>query len=228
MATIGIEWVNQYHGRARDLDKCDDDAKGFYNTLDGVKQFEYGDDNAWDQDFEESGVGSPTAGTDQSYADNVDIVFFAGHSNPNGALFGIADKDDGRAWYDNMRLGNRQCEWIAFASCRLLNNDDGNVFNRWGPVFKGLHYILGFETNCSDRGDHGRKFAEKLNAGETVYNAWKKACEETEASDTCWANMHAEQDSIPTNVWQDHWWGKGYVSPDPVNPSNWWWCHGPC
>ena len=59
MGTIGIEWANLYHGRATDLKNNDDNAQGFYNTLQGVRRFQYGDDLAWDQDLEESGVGYP-------------------------------------------------------------------------------------------------------------------------------------------------------------------------
>ena len=97
MGTIGIEWVNKFHGRASDLKNNDDNARGFYNTLSGVRRFEYADDLAWDSDFEESGVGSPSAGGDQLYADNVDIVFFSGHGSINGAFFGVTNHDDGEA-----------------------------------------------------------------------------------------------------------------------------------
>ena len=46
MATIGIEWANQYHGRASNLKNNDDNARGFFNTLQGVKRFDFGDDLA--------------------------------------------------------------------------------------------------------------------------------------------------------------------------------------
>jgi len=59
MADIGIEWVKQYHGRANNLSNTQAQAEGLYNTLSGVRRFNWGDDLAWDQDFEETGVGSP-------------------------------------------------------------------------------------------------------------------------------------------------------------------------
>lgn len=227
MGTIGIEWVNKYHGRAPDLKNCDNDADGFYNKLSGVQQFNYGDDLAWDQDFEESGVGSPTAGTDHIYVDNVDIVYFAGHSGTGGPLFGVANHDDGTAKSSEMSLGERQIEWIVFSSCELLKYDGGAVFNRWGwPVFNGLHYILGFHTTCGDSGSRGKKFAKKLNDGWTVRCAWIKACKETEGSGTKWAYLRADQSSANTNTYCDHWHGKGYVSPDPDNPSVLWYLKG--
>lgn len=226
MGTIGIEWVNKYHGRASDLKNNDDNARGFYNALDGTRQFEYSNDLAWDQDFEESGIGSPSAGTDQIFVDNVDIVFFSGHGSSAGALFGRADKDDGTAKHSEMRLGNRQLEWIVFDACEVLKYDSGNVFDRWRSVFKGLHYILGFDTTCSDVSDRGKKFAKRLNDGWTVREAWIKACEETQGSGTKWAYLRAGQSGADT--YNDHWHGKGYVSPDPTNPSYRAYSRGPC
>lgn len=227
MGTIGIEWVNKYHGHAPDLKNNDNNARGFYNTLHGTRQFDYGNDLAWDQDFEESGVGAPTAGTDHIYADNVDIVFFSGHGSSSGPSFGRTDRDDGTARHTDMRLGDRQNEWLICDACEVLRHDGGAVFGRWGwPVFKGLHYILGFHTTCSDSGSRGRKFAEKLNAGYTVREAWIRACKETEGSGTWWAYLRADQSG--TNTYNDHWWGKGYVSPDPDNPSLLVHCRGTC
>ncbi len=223
MGTIGIEWVNKYHGRASELKNNDNNARGFYNKLSGTRQFDYGDDLAWDQDFEQSGVGSPAAGTDNYYADDVDIVFFSGHGNSTGPLFGRADRDDGRAKASEMRLGDRNNEWIIFDACQVLAK--GSRKN-WQKIYKGLHYILGFHTTCSDKSDRGRKFAERLNSGKKVRVAWRKACEETQGSDTDWAYYRAEQSG--TNTGNDHWHGKGYVSPDPNKPSVFYYAKGSC
>ncbi|MFX1532483.1 MAG: DUF6345 domain-containing protein [Promethearchaeota archaeon] len=219
MGTIGIEWVNKYHGRSKDLKNNDNNARGFYNKLHGVRQFEYGDDLAWDQDFEESGVGSPTAGTDQIYADNVDIIYFSGHGGSAGPSFGVTKYDSGRARHSEIRLGNRQCEWIVFDACSVL--DSGSIAN-WENVFNGLHGILGFENSCYDRDDRGKKFAEFLNAGFFVYLSWVLACIETEDSDVSWAFLFAQQSVF------DCWHGKGSVSSDPIAPTNFIYLNGPC
>lgn len=226
MGTIGIEWANKFHGRASDLKNNDDNARGFYNTLQGVRRFEYGDDLAWDQDFEESGVGSPSAGTDQTYADDVDIVFYSGHGSIAGGFFGVANRDDGMASPSELRLGNRDCEWVIFDACEVLQRDNLNVFNRCGGVFAGLHYMLGFDTICGDSSDRGQKFAERLNSGWSVRDAWIRACIETEGSATQWAYMRA--DAPGTDTFNDHWWGKGFVSSDPTNPTNFFYLRGSC
>ena len=226
MGTIGIEWANNYHGRAADLKNNDDNAQGFYNTLQGVKRFQFGDDLAWDQDFEESGVGSPSSGSDQIYADDVDIAFFSGHGSMSGGFFGVATHDDGTAGPGELRLGNRDCEWVIFDACEVLAWDGGNVFSRCGGAFAGLHYILGFDTTCGDSGDRGRKFADRLNSGWRVRDAWIQACTETEGSGTQLAYMRA--DGSGTDTFNDHWWGKGSVSADPTSPTTFFYLRTSC
>ena len=226
MATIGIEWANNYHGRAADLKNNDDNTRGFANTLQGVRRFDWGDDLAWDQDFEESGVGSPSAGDDQIWADDVDIVFFSGHGSMAGPLFGVANHDDGRARPSELRLGNRDCEWVVWDACQVLERDNLNVFNRLRTAFAGLHYMLGFDTTCGDSGDRGKKFAERLNDGWTIRDAWIRACTETEGSDTNWAYLRAGTSTADT--FNDHWWGKGSVSADPTGPVTLFYLRGSC
>jgi hypothetical protein len=215
MGTIGIEWVKQYNGLQGNLTNTKPQAEGFLNTLSGVKVFNWGDDLAWDRDFEEQGRGSPPQGTDTIWADDVDIVFFSGHGSADGFLFG-RKIDDAVARPTEIRWGDRQLEWIVLDACNVLERD--GVFDRWGwPVFAGLHYILGFHTTTGDEPDRGRVFAEYLNAGWTVRQAWIKAAQDTEDSTTEWAYLRA--DAPGTDTYNDHWWGKGFTSPDPSNPN---------
>ena len=225
MGTIGIEWVRRYHGRAADLGNTQAQAEGFYNTLQGVRQFNWGDDLAWDQDFEQSGQGSPSGGTDTTYVDDVDIVFFSGHGSTNGPFFGVATHDSGTATPGEVRWGDRELEWIALDACDVLAVN--GVFDRWGwDRFKGLHYILGFDTTTSDESKRGRYFAEKLNAGWRVRDAWIHACQETEGSGTRWAYVRA--DMAGTSTFDDHWHGKGFVSSDPTDPTSLFYASGSC
>jgi hypothetical protein len=212
MGSKGIEWVNNYHGSPSDLSNNDNNAQGFFNKLDGTKSFEFGDDLAWDQDFEESGTGTPSTGTDSTFADNVDIVFFSGHGSTAGMRFGVTTHDDGRARPTELKLGNKELEWLAVDACEFLDRTD--VFNRLRNAFNGLHYILGFHTTCHDVKDRGEKFAKKLNDGQRVRDAWINACAETEGSGTECAYLRA--DSSGTDTFNDHWHGKGTVSSDPT------------
>jgi len=193
---IGIDWVNKYHGRADDLKNCDNDAEGFYDHLSGVKWFNFGDDSAWDTDFEQSGTGTPSAGSDTLYADNVDIVYFAGHG---WISFGVTNHDNGSASPSEMALGNGRCRYLVISSCEPMS-DGGTA--RWQPIFKGLRAMFSFRTTIGDSADRGRKFAHYLNDGHYMDDAWKWACEETEGGDCEWGYIHTV---TPVNSWNDKW-----------------------
>lgn len=217
----GAESVEKYHGRAADLiGLIHISAEAFLNTVNCSKKFHYKDDLAWDQDFEAPGVGTPSTGTDHSYVDNVDIVFFAGHGTPNGPYFGRSDRDDGQAKPDEVRWGDKDLRWIAFHACQTLHHSaSNNVCNRWRKAFQGLHYILGFSTIAWTCGDTlGKRFAQLLNTGVKVRDAWIRACKESQPSSTHTAYLRAdiyEGDKKTTDTYNDHLWGHGYVSPDP-------------
>ena len=222
MARIGIEWVNNYHG-PDNLYNAQKQAERFYYKLSGVRAFNWGDDYAWDIDFEEEGVGVFDV---TSWVERVHIVFFSGHGSRNGVRFGVVGHDDGELHYTEAKWGNGVLNWICFDACRVLNNDDSGVFDRWRNAFDGLHIILGFDTAANDKPYVGRYFAELLNDGYTVINAWKKACIEGEESDKKWAYLRSAGGS-GVNTYYDHWHGKGWVSKDPTNS---WrvWTRGGC
>jgi hypothetical protein len=224
MGSVGVEWVKKYNGLAGNLTNTKAQAEGFYNTLAGTRQFNWGDDLAWDRDFEQAGLGSPADGTDGTWADNADFVFFSGHGSSDRFYFGTK-LDDAVAKSSEIHWGDNDLEFIALDACNVLERD--GVFDRWGwPVFRGLHYILGFHTTTSDEADRGRLLAQYLNAGWTVREAWIKAAQDTESSSTWWAYLRA--DNASTDTYHDHWWGEGSVSADPVNPTVLYYSRGTC
>lgn len=202
---IGAEWVNNYNHpfipKRSNLLRCYQNVKGFYNTLTGIRRFIYGDGQAWDQDIEQNfnSLQPPPAnpnGDDDSYAEKVDILYFAGHGTQDGLLYGVPDYDNGEARYDEMQLGQGGIiKWFVADTCKLL--EESGVQYRWRNLFKGLRYVLGFHGDCRDVGDRGWRFASHLNgvptnqatagaasaalSGETIWHAWQLACLETEA-----------------------------------------------
>lgn len=215
---VGIEWVKKYHGRAANLTNTKAQAEGFYNLVPCVKRFNWGDDWAWDIDFEEPG-------TDHVWIDTVDIAFFSGHGSPNGPFFGVSNHDNGEARPSEVRWGNIDLEWIAFDACQLLRFS--GVFDRWRQAFQGLHYMLGFETGANDESNRGTYFAFFLLLGWSVRKAWIKACQLTSGSSRRTAYLRAEKPGA--NTYNDHLWGHGYVSPDPDPPGiTLWYYSTPC
>jgi hypothetical protein len=208
MATIGIEWCNDYHGRAPNLINNDINARGFSAKLLGTTKFDYGDDLAWDQDFENG---------PENKANGANIVFFSGHGTAMGPLFGTDTYKDGIASPSDMRLGG-ECKWVVFDACEVLQ-DLGTPYDAVsrlkGCFIMGLHAMLGFHTACTSVSGRGELFARALNDGSTVLAAWLHACEETESGETYCAFLFAKSDGVDTEG--DYWYekGEGSVSVDP-------------
>jgi hypothetical protein len=211
MPTIGIEWVDKYHGFCEDLKNNKDNARGFSRNIDALVSFECGDDAAADEDFETSALG----GQDATHADAVDLVYFSGHGTQFGAVFGISDRDNGFASPERIRLGAGRCKWVVFDACEVLMRDGDEIwYTRLRQSFVGLHYMFGFDTVASDSDDRGRKFAGRLNDRWTLRDAWIRACIETEDDDTRLAYVRARVDG--DDSLNDHWIGKGDTSELPV------------
>jgi hypothetical protein len=233
---VGVEWVNNYHGTAPNLAACDDDAGGFYNALGNkgwTKVFNWGDDNAWEEDFKSP--EKPGGGTDTSWADNVDFAYFSGHGNQSGFYFGVS-KDDYQVHYNDCVWGDKDLEWIVLSSCLCLNYSDGAVFNRFGwPVFKGLHLIMGMDTTMSDTTDAGKFFVQFMTGDsawpssgskKTIQEAWRWACWWALPSNQYCAILGAAGSG--GDAWNDYLPGYGSQVPDPYPISYLWYIRYPC
>jgi uncharacterized protein DUF6345 len=220
--TIGIEWIQQYHGRATNLAATGDQAEGFYWQLDAVRQFDYSDDDAWDTDFEQNRTGRPRAGQDTQYADAVNMVYFSGHGHWSGAFFGDATHDNGQAAPSEIRLGDRLLDWIVFDACEVLMDDPTGqpkgAIERWQNSFVGMRAMLGFHSISSDESYRGGILADEMNNGAPVIGAWRRACEETEDSDIYFAFMYAV--AATGDTFADQWYRHGTRVPKPKSPTS--------
>lgn len=183
---VGVEWVNDYtfwqnlNGWG-DLENCDDDAGGFYDTLGDAgwtKMFNYGNDDAWESDFEKASVG----GKDNLIVDGVDFAYFAGHGDEEFLLFSTNHDEDGshkkKVHYSETRWGDGDLEWIALASCKVLHPDYKDEWIAHACEGKHLHALMGFKTAMPDTPTLGETFADKLLDGKGIKDAWKTATKE--------------------------------------------------
>jgi len=218
MGLIGIEWVQEYNGRWEDPANTRQNAEGFYNTLlNATKNFAHGNNAAQDKHFEQKGAGFPTAGTATTHVEKVDMVYFAGHGTWLGPQFGVL-QDDAVAKPAEIRWGNGRLKWVVLNACDvLLDNSVTHAIDRWGSAFAGLRYILGFASATSDEPHRGQIFAQYVNAGNTIRDAWVKACQDTEKSSTVWAYMRADGNGVTTD--QDTWIAQASATTKP-NPAD--------
>lgn len=250
---VGAEWVNDYDypfvPRRSSLQRCHQNAIDFRTIL-SLSQgsnppgFIYGDDQAWDQDFEQNFANTSeiedafappafTEGDDDRFAETVDILFFSGHGTQDGLLFGVPGRDNGEAKYDEIMLGQKgKLKWFAADACRVLEDleppNEGAAAFRWGSAFRGLRYLLSFHKDCRDVINRGKVFAQYLKGthpsqlqlntivGETISRAWELACIETEdAATLTWAHLRpGDQHSVIRN---DRWTDNS-VPKDETSP----------
>jgi hypothetical protein len=189
-----------------------------------TKKFARGNDAAQDKHFEQKGIGFPTAGTDTTHVENVDMVYFAGHGTALGFEFGV-EKDDAVAKPAEIRWGDGRLKWVVINACDVLFHDAATnpVIDRWEQAFRGLRYILGFGSLASDETHRGELFAEHLNEGDTIGVAWTKACQATEDSGV-WAYLRADGNGVSTA--QDTWINDADTRNKPNPPSTIHYVHG--
>ena len=193
-------------------------ASSFSNRLvaDGwQKLYFWGDANAWEKDFKDSTKG----GYDNYYADASDLTFWDGHGSPSGIYFPCggsagACHDDNYATYDDMKLGNLNCEWFAAHSCSVLA-DDHMADWAYKACANGLHMMCSHATTvyACNAGD---KFAQYLIAGRTVKDAWFQQHLDLQPSGVT-ARVICTQDTL-----NDHIWGHGSVAADTAPGQTWW------
>lgn len=219
--TAGTEWIGQSGG----LGGSQENALGFVNGLEVEGwniAFNWGDRNAFKSDW---------VTNDDFWVDSVDFVFYTGHANGNGwELDGTKSTlnyyDIGASDSDYTNLG-----WLVVAACGPLEDDlispgGGNVFTRWGHIFRGLHILLGYGSITFDNTDEGKKLIQYAIEGQTIIGAWLRAATEIQGC------QNGEKPPFGPYIWigamwatssgsdpsQDHLFGHGSVAPDPVNP----------
>ena len=176
---VGVEWVNDFSDANSDPDcfsassltNQDSNAEGYYDTLydEGfTKSFKYGNSAAWESDFEKSSV----SGSDSSYADKVDFLYYAGHGSTTDGYpsFTFGDDEDG----DNdsgyhclvkpaeMNLGDKDLEWLTLATSYTLHN---SYMSQWVSSFDDLHGMAGFHTSPVESATLGGRTACYMSGG---------------------------------------------------------------
>jgi hypothetical protein len=219
---VGVEWVNEYHGRMPNLNATDDSAEGFYNILGEdlgwTRVFDYGNDAAWEMDFEKSTVG----GWDFAYVDNVDFALFCGHGDSSGFYFGTNHDgnfiDPYKLDHTEAEWGDKDLEWIAIATCYTLA--ESGVYERWGPAFKGLHAMFGYATLSDDVAD-GQRFAEYLRDRRETWSigdCWMNATWDIQGSDVYGAALTVfDPVAFRLEFW-DRLPGYGWIGLDITSP----------
>jgi hypothetical protein len=218
------EWVENYSGSP--LSNTSEDADGLRDALPSDwSKTRYGNSSAWEEDFKRMSYG----GTNESYADAHDLVFFSGHgSTGNDPTYGgtsrslnfSVSRDDANCSAGDTYecLGTADVEWIGFSACQTMVDD-----SKWAGGMGGIHLMMGWETNMGDTAYFGELFGDRMvdsglfDSAHTVKSSWFHAGDETHSS-----GRTIEVIGETKSMGSDYLWGEGSVASDPT-PNNWYW-----
>ncbi len=230
---VGVEWVGLSY-EDRPLSGSEPDTGKFYHHMGSIggysQEFNWGEWNAWESDFR----ATENDGNDTEWIDAVDIVYYAGHGNPNAISF-TSDHDGEYADFPDLKLGDGDLETLAMTSCNVLqfyNYYGLNVFELWGPVLQGIHQVCGFATSAKNSHSMGLKFALYMTGlyplpALTIMESWFRAGLEHQPSNAKVAVFYGTNSTNPfqpqlDDPINDHAKGFGYVCSDPL-PENMEW-----
>ena len=222
---VGSEWIGESQG----LGGSEANAGGFvshFNSLGTTVLFEWGDFNAWEQDFKDPTNG----GDDSNWVDDADAVFYTGHANGDGFTF-PGTNDDGFLRFDDARWGQIDLEWLVIAACGPLQVTSGGVewYDRWGPAFDGLHLLLAYATVSNDNVSEGDYYARGLTGdlwflpALPVRVSWGLAATLVQPSSVTYGYMGVSGSGGLTNH-DDYFWGYGSGGSDiePADITGFW------
>ncbi|MBG83120.1 MAG: hypothetical protein CMJ40_01075 [Phycisphaerae bacterium] len=216
------EWVENYSSSP--LSNTSEDATGLANKLPSDWSiYGYGNCLAWEEDFKRTEYG----GTNNSYVDEHDLVFFSGHGSTTSSgeyysdstrciTFSNSTHDDSRMSagdaYDSW--GDDDMEWLGLSACQTMKQD-----GRWAAAMNGVHLVMGWQTNMYDVDDFGKIFAKRMvdsgafDSAYPVMESWFYAAEKTHGH----VDRTAEVIGETTAMGSDYLWGEGSVNSDPTD-----------
>jgi hypothetical protein len=181
----GTSWI----GTSQGLPGSSGNKQGFVDQCRAAGWtigFDYGDQNAWESDW---------LANDDSYVDNVDLVFYTGHASPNGWNVFTPNATSVSSSSVNVtgidHWGNSRLRWLIVAACgphqsTHFTTGTTNAFDRWRNVFDGLNIFLGYGAVTNDNTTEGRRFMELTRAGWGVIDAWFRTAWEVQPTSNGW------------------------------------------
>lgn len=224
--TYMSEWIADYNccDWGKNLPNAGDCSQGFTDRLEtdlGWTGKEYPNKKARAKHMR--GLGPDNK--EDSYMDTHDFTWYLGHGSPDHITFTHPEDDRQLYWSDgidsggNPTWGDKDAEWLALMSCKVLS-----MRSSWAATMDGLHLICGFHTNGWTSTNFPRVFAELMikdgfdDEPKTIKQAWFLAADQTLPN---WITqiVIGETENILKN---DHIWGQGKVCNDP-SPNNDYW-----
>lgn len=181
---VGIAWSPVILGSG--FVSTQQQAESFYDGIKGTKKFNLSSsrDRPSTKRLRKSQFGAT------GRLNKVDLLYFAGHGFQDGLRLDDGDSSTHDEFVETTDIqnwgSNDGLKWVTLDACDTLNTgappDPEATKKRWGAIFNGLHGLLGFASPILNWPGRGDAFSELLERGESVLQAWKMVCEETEGA----------------------------------------------
>ena len=179
--TVGVEWINTFHGDAcsqNQLVYMDTHAEGFLNSMVSkghTSVFDWGNDNAWETDFRNPASGG--GGDALNWSDDVNFCYFADHGGNWSNIMHIAFSKSHNQCLgssDTWKLGVKNLKWLVLDVCDgTLDTTAPAVVDVWGGPMQGVHIVFTFVNTTSPwSSSEGSDFGSDAAAGKALSNAW--------------------------------------------------------
>lgn len=183
----------------------------FFPTPRWSAPYVYGNGLAWESDW---------TANEESYIDNVDYAYFAGHGSTAGIYFGVGGNthNDGLADGNEVqyRWGTRDNDWIGLAACNVLDDPYENL-QKWARAMNGTRLLMGMKTIMSDT-DLGAAIGWNMRWNDSMAQAWFKAVNQKLPSSQI-ARIIGEETYNYNDRWTEH------DDNQPVDSDFYWWTH---
>lgn len=209
---IMTEWVNYYYGfqGLGDLNTTDEAVGGLSDIVADPNtnwwmpsNKQWGNNDAWEKDWKSDTL----AGNDYRLADDVDLAAFSGHGY--GQNF-VMNNDNTNHFADisEMKLGDRDLEWLLAITCNFLNGTKAEL----GRMMNGLHLANGYATDMTVTANAGQRFSAWAKAPYGVRVAWYRQAYDTQPNyEHNIARIFGHQNNV-----NDYLWGYGSAGTDPA------------
>lgn len=211
------EWCEDYPGTVNDLTMPNETVQRASDYLDGhgwTWLFDYGNSNAWEEDFKRNDLG----GTNGSYLDATDHMWFCGHGDDDELFIARTDRDDDTVSDSDISgaWGDGDLEWAWMHCCLNLKT------TAWQDAMVGVHTIAGFKNVITSSKNWGKLIAKKLidngifDSAWTIEEAWEHSTD-THQSVGDQGRLFAE-DSVH---YDEFIHGEGPVEADSNDSTEW-------
>lgn len=203
---VGVGWVENRDGSGSTLPGARDTSLNLVATLKapcGWLRSDTTDTPISRSDFRRDDGVAPSAST-------VELLMLSGHGGGSSTGFILPKQQailPGEVTFGGALL------WVIFDSCEIFDDNGGNFPMSWADTFDTLHLMIASSNVVVSAPLRGHFFAERLNEGDSIIDAWESAMRQTSENVNAWWYM------VPSRV-EEAIRGETFREPKDIAPGD--------